>query len=267
MKTIVITGATSGIGKAFIQEAGRQLIDCKIIVIARHAPDYALPKNVEVYLADLTDPAAIKKITTSILRTHPQIDVLINNAGNGWRGMIADTTLEEAKVQMEVNVWALVQLTQQFLPAMRRRKQGHIINISSVAASIDYPTIGYYSATKAFVEKISGVLALELAPWNIKVSVLAPGAVRTKFGHNMQNIAAYGKGPHAEGYVLWANRFEKMFKHPLSSDVAARKLVNLIVSPKSYSYLTLRDTWYCYLRRILPRRVFSTLFLKRYMQL
>jgi len=265
MKTILITGVTTGIGKSIVQQLS-QREDTSVIALTKHAAN-DLPKNVEIHQIDLTDYKQVEKLIDQIQKKHPVIDVLINNAGNGWRGMIEDTTISEAKQQLELNVWGLVHLTQCVLPSMRKRKNGHIINISSVAASINYGTIGYYSATKAFIEKVSEVLALEIAPWNITVSVVAPGAVKTKFGHNMINIQQYDKGAYKHSYEQWAKKFEIMFQKPLSSDVAAAKILQLIEKPKSYAYLTKRDGFYCYLKKLLPRNLFNTVFLRRYMNL
>lgn len=266
MNTILITGASTGIGKSIVELAATQK-DTTIIVFTLHKLTYKVPKNVEIHTINLTHHDDVTKLVKKVQKKHPKIDVLINNAGNGWRGMIEDTTLDEAKQQLETNVWALMHLTRLILPSMRAHKAGHVINISSVSATINYATIGYYSATKAFIEKISEVLALELEPWNIKVSLVAPGAVKTKFGHNMMNIKQYGKGDYQDSYRIWAERFETMFQKPLSSKAAAEKILKRINNPKPYFFLTKRDALYCYLKKIIPRRLFNTLFLRRYMNL
>lgn len=266
MRTILITGASTGIGESFVRQAAL-LEETTIIVLTKHPVSYAVPKNVELHQIDLTDFKKVNALMKQIAAKHLTIDVLINNAGNGWRGMIEDTTIEEAKEQLDLNVWALVNLTQQVLPLMRKAKKGHIINVSSVATTINYGTIGYYSATKAFIEKISEVLAIEVAPWNIHVSLVAPGAVRTKFGHNMINIQRYDKGAYKDEYRSWAHKFEVMFQKPLTSDAAAKKLIGLLDNPRPYSFLTARDAFYCYAKKIIPRKIFDSLLLRRYMHL
>jgi short-subunit dehydrogenase len=263
-KTILITGISTGIGRAFIQLAYKEL-DAHIIAITKHPLEYELPPNVEVHFVDLTDHKAVARTVEKVLRKHPVIDVLINNAGNGWRGTVEDTTIAEAKEQLEVNVWAVLNLTQLILPSMRANNSGHIINITSVAATINYATIGYYSATKSFIEKISEVLALETAQWNIQVSLLAPGTVKTKFGHNMRNIKRYGKGDYKQLYDDWAHKFEVMFQDTTTSEVAGRELVRLVKRPKPYTFLTTRDALYCAAKRVLPKRFFERVVLKRYM--
>lgn len=265
-KTILISGASTGIGKSFVLRISEKYPEYKIITLTWHKPEYDTPNNVEMHLVDITNHSKVKRIVNKILK-EDSIDVLINNAGNGWRGMVEDTSIDEAKQQLELNVWSAINLTQLVLPNMRSKENGHIINISSVAAFIDYGTIGYYSATKAFLEKISSVLALEVAPWNIQVSVFAPGAVRTKFGHNMINIKKYKTGDYADSYREWARRFEIMFQKPLSSDEAADQLIRLVEKPKRHVFLTSRDTFYSYLHRILPRRLFNNVLLKRYMKI
>lgn len=266
-KTILITGITSGIGKAFIKRAEHDFPNCTIVALSLHKPKQKLPSNVELYKVDITNHSKIDHIMKKILKVHSSIDILINNAGNGWRGMVEDTTIEEAKQQMEVNVWAAMRLTQWVLPGMRDNKRGHIVNISSMATTIDYATIGYYSATKAFIEKISKVMAKEVAPWDINVSLIAPGAIKTKFGHNMINIKQYGKGPYKQSYQDWANKFELMFNFPVSSDRVADRIITVIKHPKSYIYITFRDTFYGYLKRILSTHIFDKFIQDKYMKL
>lgn len=266
-KTILITGVSSGIGKAFIDRAQGEFPNCKIIAFTLNLPKENLPTNVELHKVDITKHVQIDRAMKRVLATHSTIDVLINNAGNGWRGMVEDTTIDEAKKQMEVNVWAAMRMIQWVLPGMRANKRGHIINISSMATTIEYPTIGYYSATKAFIEKISKVLAKEVSPWNVRVSLVAPGAIKTKFGHNMINIKQYGRGPYKRSYKQWANKFETMFNHPLSPDSVAVKLVGIIRHPKDYSYVSYRDSIYGYLKRLLPAHVFDKYIQDRYMKL
>ncbi len=266
-KTILITGISSGIGNSFIKIAAKEFPDSHIIAFTLHKPTGPLPSNVEVYLVDVTHHTQLERNVTKVLKKYKTIDVLINNAGNGWRGMVEDTTIDEAKEQMEINVWAAMRLTQLILPVMRKKRRGHIINISSMATNIDYATIGYYSATKAYIEKLSKVLAKEVAPWNINVSIVAPGAIKTKFGHNMINIKKYGKGPYKKHYKDWADKFETMFARPISADEVAKTLIKVIKKPQAYSYITLRDRFYGYLRRVLPGKIFNKYLQNRYMNL
>lgn len=266
-KTILITGISSGIGNSFIKIAAKEFPDSHIIAFTLHNPAGQLPSNVKVYLVDITNRKQLADSVEKVLQKYKTIDVLINNAGNGWRGMIEDTTIDEAKEQMEINVWAAMRLTQLILPVMRKRRRGHIINISSMATNIDYATIGYYSATKAYIEKLSKVLAKEVAPWNIHVSIVAPGAIKTKFGHNMININKYGKGSYKKHYKDWADKFETMFARPIIADEVAKTLIKVIKKPQAYSYVTLRDRYYGYLKRILPSKVFNKYLQSRYMNL
>src|SRR5258707_7287761 len=106
--TVLITGATTGIGKAVVLQTSTTMPGSTILIVTRHKLDYDLPNRAEVLYVDLTDHAKIEKIVQTILQRHPRIDILINNAGDGWRGMIEDTTIAEAKQQLELNVWALM---------------------------------------------------------------------------------------------------------------------------------------------------------------
>jgi NAD(P)-dependent dehydrogenase (short-subunit alcohol dehydrogenase family) len=108
-----------------------------------------------------------------------RIDVLVNNAGIGYFSSIEEAVEEETRKMFEVNFWGLMHVTHAVLPSMRSQRSGHIINISSIGGLASYPGVGYYNGTKYAVEGISESLALELAPFNIRVTLIEPSNFRT----------------------------------------------------------------------------------------
>lgn len=182
MKTVLITGASSGIGK----ETARRLLQegYTVYVAARRVDKMqdlralgAIPLQV-----DVTRDDDLVAAVTQISAAHGGVDVLVNNAGFGAYGAMEDTTLEDARYQFEVNVFGLARLTQLVLPYMREKRAGRIVNISSMGGKIYTPLGSWYHATKHALEGWSDCLRLELAPFGIDVIIIEPGAIQTEFG-------------------------------------------------------------------------------------
>ncbi len=182
----LITGCSSGFGKILSEQIlarGDQLI-----ATARN------PNSVE-FLRDKTksaDQLLILKldvnsksdIQSTIEKAHShfgRIDVLINNAGYGQIGALEEVSDEEIRKSFDTNVFGLIEVTRAILPIMRAQKSGYIMNMSSVAGIAALAGAGIYAATKFAVEGISEALAGEVAPFNIKVTLIEPGAFRTEF--------------------------------------------------------------------------------------
>jgi short-subunit dehydrogenase len=265
-RNILITGVSTGIGKSFVELASTTYPNDTIIAFTRNPLTYKVPSNIFVYNVDISDFKAVAKIFKKATRRHGDIDILINNAGNGIMGTIEDTTIEQAKSQFEVNVWAAVNLIHLVLPTMRRKKSGHIINISSVASEFDYPTMAYYGMSKALIEKLSRILAMELRPWNITVSVVAPGTIKSKFGTNIIRPKNPTQSPYKDLYKRWSRHFAVMFqKHMIHSEAVAAQLVKVINKPQPKSLVGMRDIIYSTLHKHSSREFFAKHVLGRYL--
>lgn len=178
----LVTGASSGMGK----EIARRLIQDGYCV-------YAAARTVEKMVdlgslgatpiamdisKDADIVAAVRQITAEV----GGIDILVNNAGFGLYGAVEDISLEEARYQFEVNLFGVARLTQLVLPEMRKRRQGKIVNISSMGGKIYTPLGAWYHATKHALEGWSDCLRLELDPFGIDVIIIEPGLIETGFG-------------------------------------------------------------------------------------
>jgi NAD(P)-dependent dehydrogenase (short-subunit alcohol dehydrogenase family) len=190
MKTWFITGCSTGIGrelaKAVVAEGSNVVVtarDPDMIqdIVVGHAAS-----AISIRL-DVTKKAQIADAVGQAQRRFGGIDVLVNNAGYGFRGAVEEADDDEIRQLFETNFFGLVALTQAVLPGMRARRRGHIINISSTAGRMAHPGSGYYSATKFAVGGLSEALRKELKPLGIHVTVVEPSGFRTDFaGRSLQ---------------------------------------------------------------------------------
>lgn len=175
---ILITGASSGIGyEAAVLLAGK---GHKVYGAARRVeriPSCAVPLKM-----DITDEASVDAAVQAVLAAEGRIDVLVNNAGFGYFGAIENVPLEEARRQMEVNVFGLATLTRKVLPLMREQGSGRIVNVSSVAGRGCLYFGGWYNVSKYAVEAFSDALRIEVKPFGIDVVLIEPGAICTEWG-------------------------------------------------------------------------------------
>lgn len=181
-KVILITGASSGIGNDAAQTLAQQ--GHRVYAAARRVERMEPMKTVgvQVISMDVTDEASMQKGVESVIQAEGRIDVLINNAGYGYFGAIENVPMEEARKQLEVNVFGLARLTQLVLPYMRKQRSGRIINTSSIAGKMVFYMGGWYNVTKYSVEALSDALRMEMKPFGIDVVMIEPGAIKTDWG-------------------------------------------------------------------------------------
>ena len=181
-KVILITGASSGIGYDAAQTLAQQ--GHRVYAAARRVERMESLKTVgvQVISMDVTDEASMQKGVESVIQAEGRIDVLINNAGYGYFGAIENVPMEEARKQLEVNVFGLARLTQLVLPYMRKQRSGRIINTSSIAGKMVFYMGGWYNVTKYSVEALSDALRMEMKPFGIDVVMIEPGAIKTDWG-------------------------------------------------------------------------------------
>ena len=179
---ILITGASSGIGfesaMALAKQGHRVYAAARRVELMEPLQEH----HVHVLQMDVTDEASMKQGVETILQSEGRIDVLINNAGYGFFGAIENVSLEEARRQLEVNVFGLARLTQLVLPQMRQQGRGRIINTSSIAGKMVILMGGWYNVTKYAVEALSDALRMEMKPYGIDVIKIQPGAIKTNWG-------------------------------------------------------------------------------------
>lgn len=233
----LITGASSGFGKAFAEYAISK--GYNVIVTARRTDKLAAikelaPDQVEAIRMDVTDSKEITAAMEQAILRFNRIDVLINNAGYGIVGAVEETAEEELRAQMETNFFGAVAVIKTIIPQFRKQKSGAIVNISSLGGQLSYPGFGAYSASKFALEGISEALAAELAPFGIKVLIVEPGQFRTELAG-----AAMKHMPEIEAYKDTVGKIRDFAKtmggtqegDPLKAAAAIDKALNAETTP------------------------------------
>ncbi len=172
----IVTGGSSGIGLA----AARALRSRGLTVFILSRRPFT-EKGLHHLCADVSDERQCAEAVQAVLHKAGDIDLLVNCAGFGISGAVEFTELAEAKKQMEVNFFGTVNMTRAVLPHMRQRRNGRIVNISSVAAPAAIPFQAYYSASKAAINAWTAALANEVRPYGITVTAVQPGDIQTGF--------------------------------------------------------------------------------------
>ncbi|VVD89220.1 oxidoreductase [Pandoraea fibrosis] len=181
-KILLITGVSSGFGRALAQEAlaaGHQVVGTARTAQAKR--DFEALSETAAFgrVLDVTDFDAIDAVVSDIEAHVGPVDVLVNNAGYGHEGILEESPLSEMRRQFDVNVFGAVAMMKAVLPFMRRRRRGHILNITSMGGHVTMPGIAYYCGSKFALEGISESVGKEVGPLGIAVTAVAPGSFRT----------------------------------------------------------------------------------------
>jgi len=189
--TALVTGASAGIGEAFVRQLGVEGVHC--VVVARRVDRLdalaAEVSNVEVLQADLTTPEGLAAVSARLADVSQPIDLLVNNAGFGTSGRLVELDPERLSREIALNVEAVVRLTRAAVPPMIERHRGWVLNVSSVAGFQAAPGLAVYGATKAFVTSFTEALVGELRGTGVHATALCPGLTRTEF----QSVSSAGQ--------------------------------------------------------------------------
>lgn len=180
-----VTGASKGFGlelvKQLLQQGHQVAATSRNVAELRQAVDTELT-NFLPLAVDLTTETSVGEAIQATIGQFGRIDVVVNNAGYGQLGSLEELTDEESRANFDVNVFGTLNVIRQVMPQLRKQQSGRILNFSSIAGIIGgFPGWGIYCATKFAVEGLSEALAAEVAPFGIKVTVVAPGYFRTNF--------------------------------------------------------------------------------------
>jgi NAD(P)-dependent dehydrogenase (short-subunit alcohol dehydrogenase family) len=192
-KSWLITGVSGGLGREIALAA---LARGDVVVGTVRTPDAAAafkalaPGRAHALVLDVTDEEAVREGVATAQALTGQIDILVNNAGYGLVGAVEEASLEEVRAQFETNVLGPLSMLKAVLPAMRTRRSGRIINITSVSGLATWAGTGVYCASKWALEGLTQTLATEVAELGIKVINVAPGGLRTAFASGSKTIVA-----------------------------------------------------------------------------
>jgi NAD(P)-dependent dehydrogenase (short-subunit alcohol dehydrogenase family) len=197
---VLITGCSTGIGRAaalHLAATGHT-----VVATARRVGDLAdlAAAGCHTLALDVTDEASMRGAVEAVEAAHGRIDALVNNAGYSQSGAVESVPLAKTRAQFETNVFGPLRLTQLVLPGMRRRGAGRIVNISSMGGRLVFPGGGVYHASKYAIEALSDALRYELRPFGIRVVLVQPGLIRTRFAATVAaRIAALATDAPAPG--------------------------------------------------------------------
>jgi NAD(P)-dependent dehydrogenase (short-subunit alcohol dehydrogenase family) len=243
IKTLLITGVSSGFGRALAHEAlavGHRVVGTVRTEQARREFETLAASNAKGCILDVTDFDAIEGVVGNIEETVGPIDVLVNNAGYGHEGILEESSLTEMRRQFDVNVFGAVAMMKAVLPYMRHRRSGHILNITSMGGYITLPGISNYCGSKFALEGISEVAGKELKALGIAVTAVAPGSFRTDWaGRSMARSPR--SIPDYDGLFdpIREARLQKSGKQLGDPAKAARAMLNVIDSDSPPSHLLL----------------------------
>jgi short-subunit dehydrogenase len=264
-RTALITGATGGIGKAVALQLARD--GYRVFATGRRqsALDVLLSEveegTIEAMPLDVTAGESIREAAQKVHeRTGGRgLDVLVNNAGYGITVPMELIAEEDLRGQLETNVIGLVRVSQAFLPAMRERGSGTVINISSMVGRVTLPMQGVYCASKHAVEAISDAMRQELLAFGVRVVVVEPGAVRTSFTatatSKVQGYAS-ASSPYEQAFQNYQDGMERMYRNAPGPEVIARAISRILRTrrPRARYIVPWAGMLALWLFRLLPTR-------------
>lgn len=235
MKNVLITGCSSGIGKALALEFASQGWQVWATARKKETLSDLERSGINIATLDVTCADQVNQLV-DLFASAGGIDILVNNAGYGAMGAVAEMPGSEIRLQFETNVFAPLQLIQKVVPAMIARKSGTIINIGSVSGQVVTPFSGTYCASKAAFNAFSDTLRMELKPFGIDVMSVKPGAVRSSFADNAKQalvrvLPEYSFYKPVED-ALW-RRAAASQDNPTSAEHVARVIVSRVKAGKA----------------------------------
>jgi NAD(P)-dependent dehydrogenase (short-subunit alcohol dehydrogenase family) len=258
-KVVLVTGASSGIGQACAEHLAK--IGWRVFGTGRAAAPAQPTSAVEMVTMDVTDDNSVRQCVEGVLAKAGRLDAVVNNAGISIMGAVEDTSIDEAKTQLETNFFGVLRVCRATLPALRKNGGGHIVNISSLAGIIGLPFSGLYSASKFALEGVSESLRMECRTFGIHVVLVEPGDFRTNITARRQIVAA------AEANSAYRDAFARAKEKQAHDETTApgpeavARLVGRILAdpnPRTrYSVGMLSQRMVVPLKRLLPQRVFE----------
>ena len=212
----LVTGGSSGIGRAValrLARSGAQVVALgrdrdALDEVARATCGYGV-------VADLAAPGEVERAAEEALRLAGRVDLLVNNAGEGWAGRFSEMNPLRAEELIRTNLSVPVRLTRSLLPAMLERRKGHVVNVSSIAGHVGVRDEAVYAATKAALIAFTESLRYELAGSGVGASVVSPGTVRTAF------------------FERRGRPYDRSFPRPIDADQVARAVLRAVRRDKA----------------------------------
>lgn len=234
-RTWFITGASTGFGRLLAEEVLKA--GDKVAATARKLDNIEdlekrYPKTAKALVLDVINAEQVGSAVAQAFAHFGEVNVLVNNAGYGVAGAIEEVSEAEFLPMFETNLFGLIRVTRAFLPHLRKQRNGHILNLSSIGGLVAGQGIGFYNASKFAVEGLSEALAAELAPLGIRVTIIEPGPFRTDFLGRSGVVA----GARISDYDNTAGNMRRYFaendgKQPGDPLRAVHAMIQVVASP------------------------------------
>ena len=267
MKTVIITGCSTGIGRATAARLARR-DDWTVYATARRPETLAELESdgCRTLALDVTDEASMIAAVDTVKTETGRIDALVNNAGYSQSGASETLDVDEVRRQFETNVFGLLRLSQLVLPTMRNQRDGRIVNISSMGGKIVFPGGGAYHATKFAVEAFSDAMRFEVAGFGIKIVIIEPGLITTNFDQTaVGSMDLEAAGPYAEFNRTVASATSDVYQGPMKRlggppDAVARIIEKALTvrRPRTRYRVTPSATLSIVGRRLMSDRMWDT---------
>src|SRR5690554_3036768 len=269
-KVVLITGASSGIGKVTAQYLAG--LGCRVYGTSRKAQDGSIAFSdesskgfIKMVELDVRDSLSVKNAIEYVMDKEGRIDVLINNAGFGLSGAIEETSEEEIFAQFNTNFFGMHRMCRNVLPIMRKQRKGLIINMGSVAGLFSIPYQSMYSASKYAMESYTEALRMEVRDWGIRAVIIEPGDTRTNFTDNRY----YTVESENTAYPKSRGSIEKMEKDERNGDSPKNiaKIIGRLLNKKNPpARITVGLVYkvFVQLKRIFPSRLIEFILTKMY---
>lgn len=264
-KVVLITGASSGIGKAiglFLSSKG-----LKVYGTTRDPNRYPHFSGFELLQLEVREPLSIQNVVATILKREGRLDILINNAGVGISGPVEEIPREEVLKVMEINLLGPVAVMKAVLPIMRRQGSGLVINITSIAGYMGLPFRGYYSASKGALELLTETVRMETNRSGIRITSLAPGDFATNIAAGRFHAPVLEGSPYREAYEDSLERMNQDVAKGEDPARVAEKIYRIIKTRKPKVHYTVGSPiqrFSLILKRFLPDKLYEKLLLNHY---
>jgi len=263
-KVVLITGASSGIGKSI----GEMLHFKGFIVYGTSRnPDKVINSVFPLLELDVRNTQSIQNAVKNVIERSGAIDIVINNAGVGITGPIEEIPSQEIKNNFETNFFGPIEVMKAVLPQMRAQRSGLIINITSIAGYMGLPYRGIYSASKGALELITESLSMEVKPFGIKITSVAPGDYATNIAAGRFHAPVIKGSEYEKSYAATLNRMNEQVdsgNNPIEMAEAIFDIINAVQPKIHYKVGSFIQKFSIVLKRILPDNIYEKILMNHY---
>ncbi|AVR45841.1 short-chain dehydrogenase/reductase [Christiangramia fulva] len=263
-KVVLITGASSGIGKSIASYLTQN--NFKVYGTSRN-PEKSSSGDFKMIQLDVTNLQSIRDAIKHIVQKEGRIDILINNAGVGITGPVEETPEEEIKKAFETNYFGPLNIIRQVLPVMRANNQGLIINITSIAGYMGLPYRGIYSATKGALAITAEAYRMELKEFNIKMTNVAPGDFATNIAAGRYHAPVRDGSPYKNAYGKTLKLMNKHVDAGKDPQLMAERILEIINTPEPRVHYKVGEQLQKFsvkLKGLLPDKLYERILMKHY---